>query len=64
MDADVDDHGHERIMLFRIDHHRVKLVMVQNPVVDSFHAGAVISYYRFFRKHPYFAILQYTGVSV
>lgn len=42
MDADADDHGHERIMLFRMDHHRVKLVMVQNPVVDPFRAGAVI----------------------
>ena len=42
MDADPDDHGHERIILFRVDHHGVKSVMVQNPVIDSFRAGAVI----------------------
>ena len=42
MDAYPDDHSHERIMLFRVDHHGVKPVMVQDPVIDPFRAGAVI----------------------
>lgn len=42
MDAYPDDHSHERIMLFRVDYHGVKPVMVQNPIIDPFRAGAVI----------------------
>ena len=42
MDADPNDHGHERVMLFGMDHHGMKTVMVQNTVVDPFRAGTVI----------------------
>ena len=36
MDADPDHGGHERVVLFCMDHHAVQAIIVQDSVVDSF----------------------------
>ena len=34
MDADANHSGHERVMLFCMDHHAVQAIIIQDPVVD------------------------------
>ena len=34
MDADTDHSGHERVMLFCMDHHAVQAIIIQDSAVD------------------------------
>ncbi len=41
MDADSDHGGHERAVFFRMDHHAVQAIIVEDPGVDPFRCGTL-----------------------
>lgn len=42
MDADTDHGGHERVMLFCMDHKAVQAIIIQDPVVDPFRCRTLV----------------------
>ncbi len=42
MDADPNHGGHERVVLFCMDHHAVQAIIVQDPVVDPFRCRTLV----------------------
>lgn len=42
MDTDSDHGGHERVMLFCMDHKAVQAIIIQDPVVDPFRCRTLV----------------------
>ncbi len=42
MDADSDHGGHERVVFFRMDHHAVQAIIVEDSVVDPFRCSTLV----------------------